>query len=142
MLTIENATVTATFADGVRYVHEYVTSITINNPSENALAVSPQGGGDGIPYKVNTTAPVVLDMIVRKVAAEFLSAYKTAHKDQARISFMVTDVDTGERYDFNNSIVRTDPTNRTITDGEGALDIPLNVNTAQRNFVHVPGEDL
>jgi hypothetical protein len=142
MLTIENATVTATFANGIRYVHDYVTSITINNPSENALAVSPQGTGDGIPYKVNTTQPVVLDMIVRKVAAEFLTAYKEAHKSQERISFMITDVESGERYDLNNSIIRTDPTNRTITDGEGALDIPLNANTAQRNFNHVSGADL
>jgi hypothetical protein len=141
MLTIENATVTATFANGIRYVHDYVTSITINNPAENALAISPQGGGDGIPYRVNTTAPVVLDMVVRKVAAEFLNAYKEAHKNQDRISFMVTDVDTGERYDFNKSIIRTDPTNRTITDGEGALDIPLNVNTSTRNFQHIAGED-
>jgi hypothetical protein len=141
-ITLETAVVTATLvSSGLRYVHSFVTNIAINDPKENALSASPQGYGDGVAYGTNLTAPVTLAMTVRDMPRDLYDMYKKAHKQKDRITFMVTNIKATERYDFNKSIVKSNPSNRTIDDGETALDVMLNIDCVQGNFNHNPAED-
>jgi hypothetical protein len=135
-ITIENATVTAT-VDCVRYVNVFVTNIEINDPRENSLTVSPQGGGQGIAYRTNTTSAVETGLTVRDLAIALTDLYKGAFADQTRVDFMIVNTASGERYDLNNSIVRSNPTNSTISEGDTALDVAINISTPPASFQHV-----
>jgi hypothetical protein len=136
--TIENATVTATL-DGLRYVNDFVTNITLTDPRENQMSISPQGGNQGVTYRVNTTQSVTGDFVLRNLPPELVELYKQAFADQSRIDFMIVDTRTNERYDMNDSIVRTNPINTTITEGEGSLDIGLNIACPPSEFSHKVG---
>ena len=138
-ITIENATVTAT-SNSVRYVHQFVTNIEINDPRENNLTVSPQGGGVGIPYRTNTTSSIQTGLTVRDLAIELINLYKDAFDNQDRIDFMITNTATGERYDLNNSIVNTNPTNSTISEGDTSLDVSINISTPPAFYNHETAE--
>ena len=136
-MTIENATVTAT-VDGVRYVHDFVTSISINDPRENALSVAPQGEGDGVVFRTGTTSSITLDMIVRNMPIEMAGLYMELFGTQERVDFMIVNSATGERFDLNNSILRTNPSNVSITEGEGSLDVAINASCPPNGFSHTP----
>ena len=138
-ITIENATVTAT-VNSVEYVHAFVNNITISDPLENALTVSPQGGGIGIVYRVNTTSPVETALTVRDLAIELKTLYKNAFKNQTRIDFMIVNTDTQERYDFDSSIIKSNPVNSTISEGDTALDVAINIQTPPSTFDHTDEE--
>lgn len=136
--TIEFAQVSVTGVEsGVTYDHDFVTNITINDPRENAMAVSPQGGGKGIVYRNGTTSAVTADMVARGMPAELLAFYKEAFDKRLRLDVIVIDSQTGERYDLNESIMRTNPINTTIGEGEGSLDQGLNFATPPAHFRHV-----
>lgn len=136
--TIEFAQVSVTgVASGVTYDHDYVTNITINDPRENALAVSPQGTGMGIIYRNGTTQAVTADMVARGMPAELLTFYKEVFDKRLRVDVIVIDSQTGERYDLNNAVLRTNPVNTTIGEGEGSLDQGLNFALAPSGFRHV-----
>jgi hypothetical protein len=134
-LTIENATVTATL-NGLRYVHSFVTNITIADPRENALTVSPQSGSNGIAYRTGTTSAVTGEMTARGLEVPLADMYKKAFNDQERIDFMIVDSATGERYDMNNALVRTNPLNTTITEGESSLDVAINFACPPADYNH------
>lgn len=135
-ITIENATVTAT-VNGQRYVHGFVTNVAINDPRENALTISPQGGSIGIPFRTGTSSAITLDMVCRDWEVPLASLYKKAFGEQTRIDFMIVDTATGERYDFNDSIIRTNPLNGTISEGETSLDVSINASCPPSGFNHV-----
>jgi hypothetical protein len=138
-LTIENATVTATL-NGLRYVHNFVTSITIADPRENALTVSPQSGSNGIAYRTGTTSAVNGDMVARGLEVPLAEMYKKAFNEQDRIDFMIVDAATGERYDLNNALIRTSPINTTITEGESSLDVMINFSCPPADYDHVSAQ--
>ena len=138
-ITIENATVTAILNEQ-EYIHDFVTNITINDPKENMLSVSPQGGGIGVVYRNNTTAPIDTALTVRDLPVELIDLYKTAFKEQLRVDFMIINTATGERYDLNKSIVKSNPTNTTISEGESSLDVILNIITPPAKADHATQE--
>lgn len=139
-MSIENATVTVTDENNVRYVHDFVTNITITDPRENVLSSSPQGGGKGIAYRTGNTSQVTTDMIVRGLPVGLVNLYKKAFKNKSRLDVMIVDARTNERYDLNDSIVRSNPTNATITEGEATLDQSINFGTSPSGFDHDSGE--
>ena len=135
-ITIENASVTASL-NSVRYVHTFVTNIVINDPRENVLSVSPQKVGIGIVYRNNTTSAIACGLTVRDLDIELQNLYKDGFDKQTRIDFMITDTNTGERYDLNNSVVRSNPANSTISEGETSLDVAINFTTPPATFDHL-----
>ena len=139
-ITIENATVTVTVND-VEYVHAFVTNVTIADPLQNMLSVSPQGGGIGIVYRTGTTSPVVTNLTVRDLAVALKNLYKNAFKNQTRIDLMIVNTATQERYDFDNSIVQDNPVNSTISEGETALDVAIIFQTPPSTFDHTSEDE-
>lgn len=137
MITIENATVTTTF-NGVEYLHDFVTNITMTDPRENNLTVSPQGSGLGITYRTGTTSAMTADMVVRGLPVELVALYERAFASQERVDVMIVDARTGERYDLNSAIVRTNPViPGSITEGETSLDQALNFAFPPKGFAYV-----
>ena len=134
-ISIENAVVTVT-KDGLRYVHDFVTNISINDPRENSLTVSPQGGGRGLSYRTNIASAVTLDMVVRNLPLELVELYKVEFAKGGRLDFMILDDMTGERYDINKAILRTSPTNTTISEGESSMDVMINASAPPAYFNH------
>lgn len=132
-ISIVNAAVQVTDANGDQYSHDYVTNITIANPRENGLALSPQSGR-GIRFDVNITQPVALDMIVRGMDPDLLALYTQAFQNGERLDVSVIDSKTGEHYYINEALVKTDPRNATITEGETSLDQPLSFIAPQNAF--------
>lgn len=139
-ITIENATVTATI-NSVEYVHAFVTNITIADPLQNMLTVSPQGTGKGIVYRTGTTSPVVTSLTVRDLAVALKNLYKNAFKDQSRVDLMIVDTATQERYDFDDSIIQDNPVNSTISEGETSLDVAIIFQTPPSSFDHTEEEE-
>lgn len=136
-ISIANAAVTVTdSATGVRYVHDFVTNITITPGKANNLTVSPQGGGIGIVYGTGLTTPVMSEMIVRGIPVELSDYYKKAFKNETRFDVMIVDTRTNERYDLNNSIIRDDPRAVAIGEGEQSLDQSINLATPPSGFDH------
>ena len=134
-ISIENAVVTAT-ADGVEYHHDFVTNITINDPRENVLTTSPQGGGNGLNYRTNISAPISLEMTVRNLPVELTDLYKIAFDKLTRLDFMILDGLTGERYSINRAILRTNPMNTQIAEGEASLDVMISASAPNAYFTH------
>lgn len=132
-ISIVNAAITVTDANGVQYAHDYVTNITIANPRENGLALSPQSGR-GIRFDVNITQPVAVDLVVRGMAPELLALYTQAFSEGERLDIAIVDSKTGEHYYVNEALVKTDPRNATISDGEESLDQPLSFIAPQNAF--------
>lgn len=132
-ISIVNAAVSVTDANGDQYSHDYVTNITIANPRENGLALSPQSGR-GIRFDVNITQPVTVDMVVRGMDPALLALYTQVFQDGERLDLSVVDAKTGEHYYINEALVKTDPRNATITDGESSLDQPLSFIAPQNAF--------
>ena len=145
-ITIENASLTMTtvpsalaglFTEEVSYEFDFVTDISIEDPTENAMTVSPQGGSDGLTYRVNTMSPVSLSMVIRDVPAELLKVIKDAHSsNRNRVDFMILDINTNERYDLNNCCIINNPSNTSISEGEESLDIVVNAVCAPKNLEH------
>lgn len=134
---IKTASVSVTsIATGIKYEHDFVTNITINDPRGNELTVSPQGKGQGIVYHSGTTSPIASDMVVRAMPNELLGFYVDAYNSEARFDVMIMDTRTGERYDLNNAILRTNPLNTTIAEGEDSLDQMLGFSCPPSGFAH------
>lgn len=138
--TIENAELTLTL-DDVAYKFEYVSSLNINDPRENALSISPQGTGDGIPYRNNTTQPVTADMVVRDLPAALFAALKVAFEEQERIDMLLFDKIIGDQYTLDNAILAGNPSNLGSIEGEAAFDVTVNVRCSANNFEHKPPAD-
>lgn len=132
-ISIENAIITVT-VESVRYVHNFVTNITITDARENALKISPQGGGNGLAYGISKTTPIMLDIVVRDLSIEMLDLYDKAFKDKTRLDFMVFDSVTNARYDINKAVLRTSPINTTISEDESTLDVLINASAPTAFF--------
>lgn len=136
-ISIKNAAVTITDQDGNQYHHDYVTNIAINNPRENALAISPQSG-KGIKFENNITQPVAIDLIVRGMPADMVTFYTTVFESGERIDIAIVDASTGEHYYQNDAVIKSDPRNATISEGEASLDQPLAFIGPQASYSHGP----
>lgn len=134
-IAIVNAAVTVSDQDGNPYVHDYVTNITINNPRENGLALSPQSG-KGIRFDVNITQPVACDLVVRGMPVELQAFYTQVFQAGERVDISIVDSKTGEHYYLNECLLRTDPRNVAIAEGEASLDQPLSFIAPQNAFSH------
>lgn len=132
-ISIVNAAIQVTDAGGAQYAHDYVTNINIVNPRENGLALSPQSGR-GIRFDVNITQPVTVDMVVRGMAPELLALYTQAFEEGERLDLSIVDAKTGEHYYINEALVKSDPRNATIADGETSLDQPLSFIAPQNAY--------
>lgn len=138
-ISIANASVTVTdSATGVRYIHDFVTNITITPGKSNNLTVSPQGGGKGIVYGTGLTTPVMSEMVVRGMPVELEEYYAQAFLKEIRFDVMIVDTRNGGRYDLNNSIIRDDPRAAAIGEGEQSLDQAINLATPPSGFKHTP----
>lgn len=141
-ISIQSASVVVTdVTSGVSYSHDFVTNITINNPRARELTVSPQGFGKGIQFATGLTSPIATDMVVRgmpnELAAFYINAYTGSNTDRdRRFDVMILDTVTGERYDLNNSIIRNDPRNMTVQEGEAGLDQALGFSTPPTGFAY------
>lgn len=135
--TIENAELTITLNDQ-SYVFPWVQSVAIADPRENTLSASPQGTGIGLAYQANTNQPVTGDMIVRDISTELFGLLIAAFENQERCDFMLFDKLAGDQHVLNNSVIRTNPSNVTVAEGEEALNIALNVSCAQNQYTHTP----
>ena len=140
-ITIENAELTATIA-GIAYSFPWVTSVTIADPRENVLANSPQSHGDGIVYRTGLTVPVTADMIVSEVPTDLLEMLKAAFENQTRVDFLLYDKNVGDQYTLDQSVIRTNPSNLNLTEGEETFNIQLNTSTASSRFNHKPPEPV
>jgi hypothetical protein len=140
-ITIENATVTMTYND-VPYVHDFVQSISINDPRENNLTVSPQGGSRGLIFRTGLNAQATVDSTVRDLEGALVQLYQRLWENQDRFDFQVLDSATGERYDFTDCIIRTSVLNAAISEGEGSFDVPLALGLAPENINYVAPEDV
>lgn len=137
-ISIANASVTVTDSvTSTRYIHDFVTNITITPGRSNNLTVSPQGGGNGIVYETGLTTPVMSEMVVRGMPVELEGYYKAAFKNKTRFDVMIVDTRTGERYDLNQSIIRDDPRAVSIGEGEQSLDQAINFASPPSGFEHI-----
>ena len=136
-ITIENAELSIVFGENA-YSFDWVTSVVINDPRENVLANSPQGRGDGIVYRNGTTTPVATEMVVREVPGELYSLMKDAFENQDRVDIMLYDKVAGDQYTLDDSVIRTNPSNLNLSEGEDSFDVPLNVSTTTNRFTHTP----
>ncbi len=139
-ITIENAELSVTFGD-VAYTFPWVTSVSINDPRENVLSMSPQETGDGIVYRTGTTLPVVADMVVREVPADVYELMKTAFKDQTRMDFLLFDNKGGDQYTLDEAIIRTNPSNLELAEGEDTFNVLVNTSCSANRFNHKPPSD-
>lgn len=139
-ITIENAELSVTIS-GVAYTFPWVTSVSINDPRENVLSMSPQETGDGIVYRTGTTQPVVADFVLREVPAEVFDLLKDAFKDQSRVDWLLFDNKAGDQYTLDESIIRTNPSNVELSEGEETFNVNVNTSCAGNRFGHKPPAD-
>jgi hypothetical protein len=145
-ITIENASVTLTtvastlpdlFQGEETYTFPFVTNITIADPTENGMTVSPQGGSNGLSFRLNTTSPVAIEMIVRDLPTELLTVLRQAHgENRNRVDFMILDTNTEERFDLNDCLITSNPSNTAVSEGEESLDVGVTAVCAPKNFSH------
>lgn len=140
-ITIENAELTATF-DGVAYIFPWVTQISIQDPRENVLSTSPQGKGDGVVYRTGTTLPVVADFIVREVPEELFDKLTEAFSSQDRVDFLLFDKSGGDQYTLEAGVIRTNPSNVDVAEGEDTFNVMMNVSCAGNRFKHKAPKDV
>lgn len=138
-ITIENASLSVNF-NGQAYEFAWLNSVTITDPRENTLSVSPQGKGDGVSFRTGMTTPVTSDFVVREVAYDLFQLLKTIFEDQSRADFLLYDQKNGDRYELNQSLIRNNPSNTSLAEGESTLDVPLNIGCAPHRFGHFPPE--
>ena len=139
-ITIENASLTASIND-IDYDFGFITSITLTDPRENSMSVSPQGKGDGLVFRINTTAPCTNDFIIRSLSSELYTALTTAFEEQTRIDFLLYDTNGGDQYELGQSVIRMNPSNASITEGEEALNVLLNTSCPPLRWKHTPSEE-
>ena len=139
-ITIENAQLTLTM-QGVAYGFPWVNSVVINDPRENILATSPQGHGNGIVYRQGTTAPINADFIVREVPAELFDVMVSAFEKQTRFDVLMYDKNIGDQYAMGDCIMRTNPSNVDVSEGEETFDVAMNTNCPASLFKHSPPAD-
>ena len=136
-ITIENAELTMTIG-GSAYAFPWVVSVNIADPRENVLATSPQSTGDGIVYRTGISTPVTSDMIVREVPTALFNLMKQAFELQQRVDILLFDKNVGDQYTLDESVIRTNPSNLTMGEGESTFDVTLNLSTATGRFGHKP----
>jgi hypothetical protein len=139
--TIEKANLSL-IVNGVGYEFKNLSNVTINDPSENTLSVSPQGQGAGVVYRTGTTSPVSADFVVREVQQALYNVLIESYKLQQRLTVLLYDQLTGDNYEFNESIQRTNPSNGTVAEGEEQLNVPFNIACPQNYFTHTPPQQL
>ena len=137
-ITIENAELSITI-DGTSYSFDNVTSITIADPRENTMVASPQGKGNGLTYRTGTSSAIAADFIVRDVPADLFEAVADLYNDQGEFDCLLFDNLSGDEYTFDSCIMRTNPSNRSIAEGEGSFDVPVAINCTPNNFKHKVG---
>lgn len=135
--TIENASLSL-IVGGQGYEFVNVSNITINDPRENTLSGSPQGGGVGVVYRTGTTSPITADFVVREVPSELMGVLMDAFVNQDRIDVLLYDQITGDNYEFTQAVSRTNPSNATFAEGEEQLNVPFNIATVPNHFAHKP----
>lgn len=138
-ITLENASLTATYNDEA-YTFPNVINITLTDPRENVLSASPQGNGDGIPYRTGLTLSCDNNFTIRDVPYPLLKILKKAFENQERIDFMLYDQKSNDGYELNASTIRNNISNLNVVEGESALDVPLNTQCVPKNFKHIPAE--
>ncbi|HDM8140700.1 TPA: hypothetical protein P0E12_004990 [Vibrio harveyi] len=139
--TIENAQMVLTDDETDQaYQFEWVTSITLTDPRENVLAVSNQDVGDGVVYRTGTGQAGTADMIVRDVPANIFKLMKAGFQKQKRFTLMIFDKQNGDQHDVGKAIIRSNPSNTTIADGDASLDVPLNLSFPPARWDHKPAE--
>ena len=136
-VTIENAELTITF-DDLAYKFEWVNSVTINDARENTLVVSPQGTGNGIPYRNGVTTPVTADFVVREISTEMFGLLSKAFEDQERVDILLFDKLSGDQYTLDDAIIRSNPSNVDVAEGEDSMNVMVNTNCTPNQFKHKP----
>lgn len=140
-VTIENANLSLRVND-VAYEFPNVSNITINDPSENTLSVSPQQNGAGVVYRTGTTSPVTAEFVVRELPQALFIQLIELFKLQGRCAVLLYDSLTGDNYEFTNAVLRTNPSNGTFAEGEEQLNVPFNIAAPQNFFKHTPALQL
>jgi hypothetical protein len=138
-ISIENALLAITI-ENTGYQFTNTQSITINDPRTNTLAISPQNIGDGITYRTGTTTPVTMDCLVREVPADLLGLLVEQFAEQERVDVLVVDQLTGESYELSKSIIRTNPVNVGIAEGDGSFNVTLAFDCPSARFKYKPAE--
>lgn len=136
-VTIENASLSL-LINNVGYEFSSVVNITITDPQENTMSGSPQGKGDGVIYRTGTTSPVTADYTVREVPKALFQVMIEAFKNQTRLQVLLYDQVTGDNYEFNSAVLRTNPSNGTFAEGEEQLNVPMNIACPPHKFLHDP----
>lgn len=139
-ITIENAEMSLTFGNQA-YSFPWVNSGSIQDPRENVLSISPQGQGDGVVYRNGITTPVLGDFVVREVPEDLFNAMKSAFENQDRVEMLLYDKNVGDQYTMGQSIIRSNPSNLNLSEGEETFDVMLNLSCAANRFGHKPPVD-
>lgn len=127
--------------NGTNYAFPHSVSWTITDPTENDLIGSPQGLTDGINTKINLDAPASAAGVIREVPKEVLSILESAFKNSTRVRFSIVDIETGRQCVQEKSLIRQNPMNMAIAEGDENFNVPIDFictpNNQKHDFVEV-----
>lgn len=119
--------------DKKTYTFPHCQSWTITNPIENALIASPQNETDGIPNKINLNASASAAGVLREIPKELLTLMHNCWKNQTRVRFAITDSESGRQVVQDKSLIRQDPMNMSIAEGDDNFNVNVDFICTPKN---------
>lgn len=133
VITIDNAHGSITDEDDQVYTIEHMVSWTLANPITNNLIVAPNGTGNGIRKKSNTSSPATANGVVREIDRTMLAFLSRVYGSGARVRLALIDVQTGRQEIMEQAILVNDPYDSSFSDSDDTFNVALNFEASPKN---------